>query len=116
VTTAFRFGGVAALLGHEIDLLITPDPIERPTLTDVPVFDYEIALAIAGDHPLGAKSISAPSDLSAETLITYPVTPERLDIFTSFWFRPAACHSVIARSKRQSCRAPISWTSERRTP
>ncbi|MGX9393961.1 LysR family transcriptional regulator (plasmid) [Nitrobacteraceae bacterium UC4446_H13] len=90
VTTAFRFGGLAALLGHEIDLLITPDPIERPSLTYVPVFDYEIVLAVARNHPLAAKSIAVPSDLSAETLITYPVTPERLDIFTQFLV-PAGC-------------------------
>lgn len=90
VTTAFRFGGIAALLGHEIDLLITPDPIERPTLTYIPVFDYEIVLAVAADHPLAAKSVVAPSDLSSETLITYPVTPERLDVFTRFLV-PAGC-------------------------
>jgi LysR family transcriptional regulator, regulator for metE and metH len=90
VTTAFRFGGIAALLGHEIDLLITPDPIERPTLTYIPVFDYEIVLAVAADHLLAAKSVVRPSDLSSETLITYPVTPERLDVFTRFLI-PAGC-------------------------
>lgn len=90
VTTAFRFGGLAALLGHEIDLLITPDPIERPNLAYVSVFDYEIILAVAADHPLAAKSIVAPSDLSSETLITYPVASERLDIFTQFLV-PAGC-------------------------
>jgi LysR family transcriptional regulator, regulator for metE and metH len=90
VTTAFRFGGIAALLGHEIDLLITPDPIERPTLTYIPVFDYEIVLAVAADHLLAAKSVVTPSDLSSETLITYPVTPERLDVFTRFLI-PAGC-------------------------
>jgi LysR family transcriptional regulator for metE and metH len=90
VTTAFRFGGIAALLGHEIDLLITPDPIERTNLTYVPVFDYEIVLAVAGEHPLAAKTVAVPSDLSAETLITYPVAPERLDIFTRFLV-PAGC-------------------------
>ena len=90
VTTAFRFGGIAALLGHEIDLLITPDPIERPNLHYAPVFDYEIVLAVAADHPLAAKSVATPSDLSSETLITYPVAPERLDVFTRFLV-PAGC-------------------------
>ena len=90
VTTAFRFGGLAALLSHELDLLITPDPIEHASLTYMPVFDYELVLAVAADHPLASKSIAIPSDLSTETLITYPVTPERLDIFTQFLV-PAGC-------------------------
>ncbi|HWX46936.1 MAG TPA: LysR family transcriptional regulator [Roseomonas sp.] len=90
VTTAFRFGGLAALLGHEIDLLITPDPVARPHVTYVPVFDYELLLAVSESHPLAGKTAAAPSDLTAETLITYPVPPERLDIFTKFLI-PAGC-------------------------
>ena len=90
VTTAFKFGGIAALLGHEIDLLISPDPIAHPSLTYVPVFDYELVLAVAKDHPLAGKTVASPSDLSSETLITYPVAVERLDIFTQFLV-PAGC-------------------------
>ena len=41
---AFQFGGLGALLGHEIDLLITPDPVQRPGLAYVRVFDYELKL------------------------------------------------------------------------
>lgn len=90
VTTAFQFGGLAALLGHEIDVLITPDPIERSGLTYVPVFDYELVVAVASGHPFAAQPVLQPSDLSIETLITYPVAPERLDIFTRFLV-PAGC-------------------------
>jgi LysR family transcriptional regulator for metE and metH len=90
VTTAFKFGGIKALLGHEIDLLITPDPIVHPSLTYVPVFGYEIILAVARDHTLASKAVASPSDLSSETLITYPVAVERLDIFTQFLV-PAGC-------------------------
>ena len=80
--SAFRFGGIAALLGHEIDLLITPDPLDLPGITYSPVFDYELVLAVPEDHTMGA--VAAPSDLTTETLITYPVEPARLDIFTRF--------------------------------
>ncbi|MCJ2181282.1 LysR family transcriptional regulator [Novosphingobium sp. 1949] len=84
VTTAFQFGGLAALLGHEIDLLVTPDPVERPGLEYRPVFDYELVLAVAQTHPLAQKSRVAPADLASEVLITYPVSRERLDIYTRF--------------------------------
>lgn len=84
VTTAFQFGGLAALLGHEIDILVTPDPVERPGLEYKPVFDYELVLAVAEAHPLAQKQQVEPEDLASETLITYPVSRERLDIYTRF--------------------------------
>ncbi|WP_346893330.1 LysR family transcriptional regulator [uncultured Roseibium sp.] len=84
VTTAFQFGGLAALLGHEIDILVTPDPVERPGLEYKPVFDYELVLAVAETHPLAQKQRIEPEDLAGETLITYPVSRERLDIYSRF--------------------------------
>ncbi|MPT48547.1 MAG: LysR family transcriptional regulator [Sphingobium sp.] len=84
VTTAFQFGGLAALLGHEIDILVTPDPAERPGLEYRPVFDYELVLAVGDAHPLTQKLRVEPADLASETLITYPVPRERLDIYTRF--------------------------------
>lgn len=84
VTTAFQFGGLAALLSHEIDILVTPDPVERPGLEYTPVFDYELVLAVAETHPLARKLQVQPEDLASETLITYPVSRERLDIYTRF--------------------------------
>lgn len=84
VTSAFQFGGLAALLGHEIDILVTPDPVVRPGLIFEPVFEYELALAVAETHPLAQKQRVEPKDLTSETLITYPVPNERLDIYTRF--------------------------------
>lgn len=82
--SAFRFGGIAALLGHEIDLLITPDPLNLPGISYAPVFDYELVLAVPQTHPLASRDHAEPEDLTAEVLITYPVEPARLDIFTRF--------------------------------
>lgn len=90
VTTAFRFGGVAALLGHEIDVLVTPDPVHRPGLSYHPVFDYELVLAVGPEHPLAGAERVEPKDLTEETMLTYPVARERLDIYTQFLV-PAGC-------------------------
>lgn len=84
VKTAFQFGGIGALLGHEIDLLITPDPVDLPGLVYTPVFDYELVLAVPEGHRLAAQDRAGPADLAGEVLITYPVAPERLDVFTRF--------------------------------
>lgn len=98
VKQKFRFGGIGALLGHEIDLLVTPDPVEQPGLAFTPVFDYELVLVVAATHPLAGRTWVAPPQLARETLITYPVPTARLDIFTRF-FQPArtgpARHKVI---------------------
>jgi len=90
LTTSFAFGGVAALAGYEIDILITPDPIEMAGVHYLPVFDYELVLAVPVDHPLALKRHAEPADLLDETLFTYPVPPERLDVFTQFLV-PANC-------------------------
>ncbi|MCZ0961087.1 LysR substrate-binding domain-containing protein [Paracoccus benzoatiresistens] len=82
ICTAFRFGGIGALLGHEIDMLITPDPLTLPGIHYTRVLDYELVLAVPEAHPI--RDVASPRELAAETVITYPVAPERLDIFTRF--------------------------------
>lgn len=84
VRQKFQFGGVGALFDHEIDMLVTPDPLRRPGLHYEPVFDYEQVLVVGGAHPFARKKHVHPGQLASETLITYPVSPERLDVFTMF--------------------------------
>ena len=96
VKQRFQFGGIGALFGHDIDLLVTPDPLHRPGLVFEPVFDYEQVLVVASDHTLAARAWAEPADLAEETLITYPVEVERLDIYTHFLL-PA--HASPARHK-----------------
>ncbi|MBP2310943.1 LysR family transcriptional regulator [Azospirillum soli] len=90
VRTAFRFDGIAALLDNEIDLLITPDPVDVPEVHFTPVFDYDLVLVVPEAHPLAVRGVALPHDLLAEELITVPVSLERLDVFTRFLV-PAHC-------------------------
>lgn len=84
VKQKFRFGGLAALLEHEIDLLVTPDPMPRPGITFEPVFDYEQVLVVGRSHALAGRHHVEPQQLAGEVLITYPVDIERLDIYNYF--------------------------------
>ncbi len=84
VKQKFQFGGMAALFAHEIDLLVTPDPLPRPGVQFVPVFDYEQVLVVGPQHALAAARHVKPEQLAHEVLITYPVPPERLDVYTRF--------------------------------
>lgn len=84
VKQKFQFGGIGALFGYEIDLLVTPDPLLKPGLRFEPVFDYEQVLVVHKNHPWAGQEEVAPEQLMQETLITYPVPLERLDIFQLF--------------------------------
>ena len=90
VKQKFQFGGIGALFGFEIDLLVTPDPLHKPGVVFEPVFDYEQVLVVHRDHRLAGLDEVAPADLNGETLITYPVPLERLDIYQLFLL-PAGC-------------------------
>ncbi|MBU2874076.1 LysR family transcriptional regulator [Marinobacter salexigens] len=81
VKQKFQFGGIGALFGHDIDMLVTPDPLHRPGLVFEPVFDYEQVLVVSANHALAGKPWAEAADLEPETLITYPVAIERLDVF-----------------------------------
>lgn len=84
VKQKFQFGGIGALFGYEIDLLVTPDPLFKPGLKFEPVFDYEQVLVVAKDHPLANADYVKPHHITKEVLITYPVDVERLDIYNQF--------------------------------
>jgi LysR family transcriptional regulator for metE and metH len=98
VKQKFQFGGVKALFGYEIDVLVTPDPLHKPGLRFEPVFDYEQVLVVPSNHRLAGRGHAVPHDLLDEILITYPVAIERLDVYNQFLL-PAACmpkkHKVI---------------------
>lgn len=84
VKQKFQFGGIGALFGYEIDLLVTPDPLNKPGLIFEAVFDYEQVLVVAANHRLAKKEFITPKELTNEVLVTYPVPVERLDIYSMF--------------------------------
>src|ERR1700761_900546 len=84
VKQRFQFGGIGALIGYEIDVLVTPDPLKKPGLRFQPVFDYEQVLVVADDHALAGEAYVTPEQVAEEVLITYPVETDRLDIYTRF--------------------------------
>jgi LysR family transcriptional regulator, regulator for metE and metH len=90
VKQKFQFGGIGALFGYDIDILVTPDPLYKPGLRFEPVFDYEQVLVVGRRHHLAGQAHILPKQLSDEILITYPVEIERLDIYNQFLL-PAGC-------------------------
>ncbi len=84
VKQKFQFGGIGALFAHEIDMLVTPDPLRRKGLVFEPVFDYEQVLVVGSEHPFVGRRYVLPAELESQTLIAYPVEVERLDVYSQF--------------------------------
>lgn len=90
VVQQFQFGGMAALFNHDIDILVTPDPLHKKGVHFEPVFDYEQVLAVSRDHPLANKASIEAADLTDQVLFAYPVDTARLDVYTQL-LMPARC-------------------------
>ena len=93
----FTFDPLPALAAGDVDLVITADPLELRGVTYLPLFAYEMQLALAADHRLADQPFINPADLAGETLITYPVERHRLDVFTRF-LQPAAVEPGALRT------------------
>src|SRR5690606_23005505 len=85
VKQEFQFGGMGALFGHDIDLLVTPDPLHKPGVCFEPVFDYEQVLVVVVSKPLAGEQRVVHHQLVQKTLMTYPVAVKRRDICTRLY-------------------------------
>ncbi|WP_226573947.1 HTH-type transcriptional regulator MetR [Mangrovibacter yixingensis] len=73
-----------ALQQSELDIVLTSDILPRSGLHYSPMFDFEVRLVLATDHPLAGKARISPEDLARETLLIYPVQRQRLDVWRHF--------------------------------
>lgn len=99
--TSKSFEALPALLEGQVDLVVTSDPIEHPRLCFVPLFRFEILMALSPDHTLAALPYLLPADLADETLICYPVERARLDVFRRF-LDPAGVEPAGTRTSELS--------------
>jgi len=83
-SSGFSFLPLPALKRGNLDLVVTSDPQSIEGICYIPLFSYQSMLALSRHHPLANKTYIEAEDLSEETLITYPVEKERLDIFNAF--------------------------------
>ncbi|MDF7679482.1 HTH-type transcriptional regulator MetR [Enterobacteriaceae bacterium ESL0689] len=73
-----------ALQQNELDLVMTSDILPGCPLHYSPLFDFEMRLVVAPQHPLATRATIAPEDLATELLLIYPVQHHRLDIWRHF--------------------------------
>ncbi len=81
VTSRYRFNSFEAINHYKLDAVLTSDPVFNGVLHYQPLFDFELVLIVATDHRLAGLNVIEPADLQQETILTYPVERERLDMF-----------------------------------
>ncbi|MCA8881738.1 MAG: LysR family transcriptional regulator [Rhodobacteraceae bacterium] len=97
IRPGLSFDALPALEREEVDLVVSSDPEKIDGVSFSPLFDYEAVFVAARANPLAAKSFVEAADFAEQTLITYPVERERLDVFSQLLI-PAG---VVPRAVRQ---------------
>ncbi len=82
IRPGLAFDALEALRREAVDLVISADPEEGDGITFSPLFDYEPLCVVSNINPLAEKDYIEATDFADQTLITYPMEPARLDIFT----------------------------------
>ncbi len=82
IRPGLAFDALPALRREEVDVVISSDPTDTPDTDFTPLFDYEPVFVAAASHPLAAKPFVEATDFRDQTLITYPVERDRLDVFS----------------------------------
>lgn len=80
IVSGFQADPIGLLLQHRADLAIVSEAEKQNGISFQPLFAYEMVGICAPDHPLAAKNAWTAEDFIGETLITYPVPDEMLDL------------------------------------
>lgn len=84
LVSGFHPDPLALIEQSRADLVVMSEKKKNEGISWCPLFRFEIAALLANDHPLSAKAFLKPRDFAAQTLITYPVPDEMLDIMRDF--------------------------------
>ncbi|MEH6772477.1 MAG: LysR substrate-binding domain-containing protein [Cereibacter changlensis] len=82
IRAGLAFGALPALMREEVDLVISSDPVKLDGVIFNPLFDYHPVFVGAAGNPLAAKEVVEAEDFRDQMLITYPVSRDKLDVFT----------------------------------
>lgn len=95
----YPFDPLEALADKQLHWVLTADPQSLPSVQYAPLFHYETVLVTAKNHPFAAKPFVTAQELKTTQLITYPVAPQKLDLFQEF-LQPAGITPKQVRHSR----------------
>lgn len=80
LVSGFHADPLALLLENRAELVVVSEPQPRSGLVFHPLFGFEIVGLVSRQHPFASKPFLKPEDFAEETLISYPVPDDMLDI------------------------------------
>ncbi|WP_373975186.1 LysR family transcriptional regulator [Chitinibacter sp. SCUT-21] len=80
IVSGFHADPVQLLYEDRADIAIVSEVENQPELTHLPLFSYDMVALVANDHSLANKPFLDAADFANDTLITYPVPDEMLDL------------------------------------
>lgn len=80
LVSGFHANPLALLTDGKADMVIGTERKSRRNLVYHPLFRFEILAVLPTDHALRAKPYLSAPDFAQETLITYPVPEDRIDL------------------------------------
>ncbi|MDR3426012.1 MULTISPECIES: LysR family transcriptional regulator [Silvimonas] len=93
IVSGFHADPVGLIFEDRADLAIVSELETEPRVTHLPLFVSEMVGLVARDHPLAAKPWLDAIDFADETLITYPVPDDMLDLIRKV-LRPAGVNPL----------------------
>ncbi|MBL6984950.1 MAG: LysR family transcriptional regulator [Candidatus Thioglobus sp.] len=96
LSLAFSFEPMEALKNYDVDMVVTSDPLDDKQFEYFPLFDYQMLMVMSLDSSLAKKSYLTPGDIKDQTLLTYPVSHDRLDVF-NYFLKPAKVNPKTTR-------------------
>lgn len=82
IKAGLAFEALPALNREDVDLVISSDREPPPGIVFNPLFDYHPTFVASSQNPLAEKPFITAEDFRDQVLITYPVSRDKLDIFT----------------------------------
>jgi LysR family transcriptional regulator for metE and metH len=80
IVSGFHADPIGLLYGHRADVAIVSEMDADEKVDYHALFQFEIVALVANDHPLAEKDFLVAADFGTETLITYPVPDDMLDV------------------------------------
>ena len=80
IVSGFHADPVSLLYEDRADLAIISEIEDSADIACLPLFSYDIVALLANEHPLTSKPCLEATDFTGETLITYPVADDMLDL------------------------------------
>ncbi|HYD79681.1 MAG TPA: LysR substrate-binding domain-containing protein [Paucimonas sp.] len=88
IVSGFQADPVGLLYGNRADVAIVSEIDREETVDYHPLFRFEMVALLAKDHPLAGRDYLVAEDFATDTLITYPVPDDMLDVVRQV-LRPA---------------------------